>query len=349
MEEQVQEDEIVIVKENFLLRIARSIREFFSKRKEKKLLLNNGNISEKNEDEKIQQVPDNSDFTQLEILDARRAFRKYVINSNKDISNEILSYVSDKVKENEEKIKQIIEINKDTISYNDILELIENEKKMTQEFKMKDKKTGRYNVPYGVIGVECDNAMDAIENIFKAISTRNSIIVLHNNFNKYSTESLILLIVKECLKNFYIDDNIIQMFEKEEIDLTKLDKLIVKEAQEGKEKNTVSNNIYIYQEDDGYEKIVLDEVNRLQSSEIYRSYNIKPIKGEFANVINYLNKNDAPAVCMYTNNAQKAYKFINWINSPNVFVNTGIKTYKSVSAKNSDYFNDKYVLHEDVF
>ena len=76
---------------------------------------------------------------------------------------------------------------------------------------------------------------------------------------------------------------------------------------------------------------------------------IKAIKGDFGNIIKFLNLNKSFAVCMYTNNSQKAYKFINWIDSPNVFVNTGINGCKDVTDAENEYYNFKYVLHEDVF
>lgn len=336
----MQEQGLVVVKDNFLTRITQSIKRFFFKGRMKDLL-------EDTNRPKIKIIESNEEFVQKEIVDARRAYRKYVINNNKNISKDVLSYISMKIEENEGKIKQIIDINNDSITYQEIAEMVIEEKQQIVKFKAKNNKTGRYNVPVGVIGIECDNVEDSIKAMLKAVSTRNAVIILHNNFNIYSTESLVLLIFKECLKNFYIDDNIIQMFEKEEIDLSKLDKLIKKDGKiVGKD---VKNTIYIYQENKEYENEVQNEIERLQNNELYRSYEIKPIAGEFGDIVNYLNENEASAVCMYTNNTQKAYKFINWINSPNVFVNTGIKKCNDTIQENNDYFNSKFVLHEDVF
>lgn len=347
MAEQVEEQGLVVVKDGFLAKVAKFLRKIFFRGKE-----NNAIIEEDedfNEDKpEIELISEENEFVQKEILDARRAYRKYVINNNKNISKEVLSYVIDRIKENETKIRQIIEINNDELSYEEILEMLENENESIGRYKEQNDKTGFYNVPIGVVGIECNDAKDTIEGIFKAISTRNSIIVLHNNYNVYSTESLILLIVKECLKNFYIDDNLIQMFEKEEIDLKKLDKLIQKDGEITG--NKLVKKIYLYQENDELEYKVINEIDRLKNSKDYKAYEIKPIKGEFSNVINYLNNNnDALAVCMYTNNSPKAYKFINWINSPNVFVNTGVKNAKNHSGNVGEFYNSKYVLHKDVF
>lgn len=339
------EQGLVVVKDNFFVRVTRSLKRFFFKGKLKKMI----------EDEQISNVPavkidfinQDTDFVQEEILNARRAFRKYVINNNKNISEDIFSYILEKIQENETKIKKIIEINNDSIAYEDIISLVENEKRCVNNFKLRNKKTGCYQVPLGVIGAVCKDSKDAITNILKSISTRNSIIILHENYSKYSTESLVLLIVQECLKNFYIDDNIIQMFEKEEIDLTKLDRIIGTDDKEKCENKF--DTIYIYQEDDYFENDIINEIERLKNIDKYKNYEIKVIKGEFGNIINYLNKNKAFAICMYTNNSQKAYKFINWIDSPNVFVNTGINGCKDSIISEDEYSNFKYVLHENVF
>ena len=343
----MENQELVIVKDSFLSKIAKAFKKIFSRDKDVELLLNEGN--ENNTIGTEVELIQGTKYVQLEILDARRAYRKYVINNNKNISNEIFDYIQNKLQENETEINKLIEINKDEISFENILEYLEKEKKNNGKFKLKNEKTGSYNVPIGVIGIECENAKDAIQSMFKAISTRNSIMVLHDNFSKYSTESLILLIIKECLKNFYVDENLIQMFEKEEIDLNSLDRVILNNKNNDV-KTHKSNTIYIYQENDAFENDVRNEVERLQNNDRYKSYDIKPIKGEFGNVINYLNsQKEAPAVCMYTNNTQRAYKFINWINSPNVFVNTGIKKNIETSIISSNFYNSKYVLHEDVF
>ena len=337
------EQGLVIVKDSFLTRMTKKIKRFFYKGKIRDLYNEKYNLQNI---VKAQLIDSGDEFVQKEILDARRAHRKYVINS-KSISSEVFDYTLNKIQENMVQINNIIKINNDNVSFDDIIACLEKEKANAVKFKARNRKNGRYNVPVGVIGIECSTSKEAIKCIFKAISTRNSIIILHNNYNKYSTEALILFIVKECLKNFYIDDNIIQMFEKEEIDLKKLDKIIRRDGEiSHKEK---SNTIYLYQENDDYEEAVRNEIERLQKSDVYKEYSVKPIKGEFGDIVNYLNNSEASAVCMYTNNTQKAYKFINWIDSPNVFVNTGIINCENNFEKRSEFYNSKYVLHEDVF
>lgn len=339
---------LVVVKENFLVKLKNAFKRLFFREKIEIF----AQEETTNEIVELQKIIDNDEFVQKEIVDARRAYRKYVINNTPSISKDILEYIKGKVQENQLEIRQLIKSNNDEFTYEELVEMIEKEITELELFKQRSSKTGCYNVPLGVVGVECSNSKESVKAILKAVSTRNAIIILHDNYNKYSTESLILLIVKECLKNFYIDDNIIQIFQYVEIDQSKLDKIItnesIQEADINNQKEQEINKIFIYQEDKKYEEEIKKEIARLQHSDEYKTYKINYISGNFGNIINYLNENIASAVCMYTNNSQKAYKFINWVNSPNVFVNTGIQNCNAINSKN-EYYNKKYVLHEGVF
>ena len=344
----MEEQGLVVVKDSYLVRLTKAIRRFFFRGKIKELSKNE-KLSLP-DDVKLDVINQDIEVVQEYILDARRAFRKYSINNTKDISMEIFSYILDKINENESKIKKIIDINNDNITFEEIINIIENEKNSINQFKLKNREMGCYQVPFGVVGVVCTNAKYSIINMLKAISTRNSIIILHNNYNKYSTEALVLLIIQECLKNFYIDYKIVQMFNKEEIELNQLDKVI--DNSNNVNNYEFSNIIYMYQEDDVFEEDIINEVNKLRTIDNYNKYKIQVLKGEFGSIINYINKNKPIAVCMYTNNSQKAYKSINWINTANMFINTGVKIineYLLNSSNNNEFYNLKYVLHKDVF
>lgn len=344
----MEEQGLVVVKDSYLVRLTKAIRRFFFRGKIKELV-ENEKLSLP-DDVKIEFINQDIEIVQEYVLDARRAFRKYSINNTKDISMEVFSYILEKINENESKIKKIIEINNDNITFEEIIHIIENEKNSINQFKLKNREMGCYQVPFGVIGVVCQNSKDSIINMLKAISTRNAIMILQDSYNKYSTEALLLLIIQECLKNFYIDYNIVQIFNKEEIELNKLDKVI--DNSNNINNYEFSDIIYMYQEDDSFEDEIIKEVNKLKTTEKYNKYQIKVLKGEFGSIINYINKNKPVAVCMYTNNSQKAYKSINWINTANIFINTGVKIineYLLNSSNNNEFYNLKFVLHKDVF
>ena len=107
MEEQV----LVEVKDNFFSKITKAFKKIFAKNNKENLLLAENNRID------IEVIENDNGFTQQEIISARRAFRKYVINNNSNVSTDIFDYIISKIKENKEKIEQIIEINNDNISY----------------------------------------------------------------------------------------------------------------------------------------------------------------------------------------------------------------------------------------
>ncbi len=336
----MEEQGLVVVKDNFLTRISNLFKSFFSRK----------GIEDFYEDEsklEVEFIESNMAFVQEEIVLARKAFRRYIINNTKELPETILSLALEQVNNNKEQINKIIEINNDTITFDDILYIFEVEKGKINEYKLKNKKNNCYQVPVGVMGVVCTTVEQCIKNMIRAIVTRNSIIILQEKNNKYSTQSLILLIFKECLKNLGIDDNIIQLKETQEIDISKFDRFIDSNANLT-EKET-QKSIYFYQEDDCYEDDISYEVDKIKNLEKYKDFNVSVIKGEFGDVVEFLNNNKCYAVCMYTNNQQRAYKFMNWINTNNLFINTGLINCKNDLNCDNKYYEWKNVCHENIF
>ena len=342
----MEEQGIIEVKDNFFVRVTQSIRKILFRRKAKTLLLEDGEQSGVNES-KIKLIQDDTDSAQIEIINARKAYRKYVINNTKNISLDILYYIKDAIQKNGLKIRKLIRINNGNVTYGDIISSLDNEIKSVQEFKQINNDTKRFNMPIGVIGVECADSKTSIENIFKAVSTRNAVIILHEDYSEFSTEALILMIVKETLKKFSVSENLVQMYDKMEIDEEQLNQIIGIDGKIiDKSKGKI---IYVYQEDEQCYYNVINEIERLKNDEKYKEYKIQGITGDFGNIISYLDKNESSAICMYTKNSQKAYKFINWANSSNIFVNTGVHIVENANGIIDQYYNKKFILHKDVF
>ena len=95
----MEEQGIIEVKDNFFVRVTQSIRKILFRRKAKTLLLEDGEQSEVNES-KIKLIQDDTDSAQIEIINARKAYRKYVINNTKNISIDILYYIKDAIQKN---------------------------------------------------------------------------------------------------------------------------------------------------------------------------------------------------------------------------------------------------------
>ena len=86
----MENQELIYVKENFLTKIAKAFKKIFSRGKNEELLLNEAKDKEQAQTE-VELIND-TEYVQLEILDARRAFRKYVINKGLNVLMQKMQY-----------------------------------------------------------------------------------------------------------------------------------------------------------------------------------------------------------------------------------------------------------------
>lgn len=285
------------------------------------------------------------------IINAKNAYQNYVLNSDYKLGEKIYSLIKERIKINKEQIEKLIEINRVATTYSEILEILEKEEKNLKDYKKTnimskiDNKFmfSQYQVPVGIIAVKTNSFYIAIENIFKSVGTRNAIVVIEENYNEHSIENLILLIVQEALKKFNIDQNIIQIVNKEEIkeqDLKAFD-IIVSEVGKTIEKSE-TDKMYIYQEDEYFADIVKSEVEKLNSN----GMQVEVLIGEMEDCIEKINKNRAFGVCIYTKDRKKAYKFINLVNSENVFFNGTLLNAKKTNKISNMYLTLKNLVCE---
>ena len=313
------EQGLVVVKENIFTKIAKMFKRIF-----KKECIDDYYF----EDIEIETIKKFEPDIQEEIRYARSAFRKYVVNDTENIEQELFSIITTEIMNNQQNIEKIIEINEDNLTINDILDIIDAERKTKKKFK--EEKNDIYRMPIGVVGIECRNTKECITYMLKAISTRNAIMILNNDLIKYRTEDLILLIIKQCLIRCNVDDDLIQMHYKEEIDLDKLDKVIYfdddkKDEKESKEAKKEENNkeiIYMYKDSELFNYEIKSEYLKLIKNKEKTNREVKIISGKFIDVTKYLEHNKSSIVVIYTDNEENAYKLANWVNTDNVFVNT---------------------------
>ena len=130
----MEEQGLVVVKENFLYKLSHAFKHVFRKSNnltqlpEKSVVLNQEEASDNTANVvEFEHVDADTQFVQKEILDARRAFRKYVIKNNKNISKDVLLFVNEKFQENKSAIEQLIVMNNDDISYDELTKMVENE------------------------------------------------------------------------------------------------------------------------------------------------------------------------------------------------------------------------------
>lgn len=272
-----------------------------------------------------------SDFLEL-------AYRSYV-EKDSLLAIKLLRYIKERVEANSEEIEKL---NKELKIGIDI-DVIKN---IDKEYQYKNvKKTLEldenyifytYQVPKGVLAVRCDNELDVIKNIFEAISTHNCITIIYENDNKYNLSNLILLIVKESLKKFEVSEELVNIMESE-YDY-EFSNIINKNIVEKKEETL--KKLYIYKYDDYFEEEVKKEKERIEKLEI--DYEI--LTGDFDEVVDKINETRNLGASIYTQDKEIGYKFINYIHSDNVFLNTSLENLEKSDINDNLYYDWKNIV-----
>ena len=302
----------------------------------------------------IESIKNNNDEVKLKnakaFEKALASFENYALNLDNDIGKKVYNTIHERLETNKDNVEELLQLRKIPLSYEEIIEMYEEEIKDLRNYKktIKTEKIDNFllstfYVPIGIIGIETNDSKNAIKNIFKAITTRNAIIILQEEVDKYSIEQLILIIVQEAFKKYNIDENIVQIVNKKEIeeDIERFDMYI-------KEDGTIikkeyQDKMYIYQEDEYFEEEVKKEIERLSNK------NVEIIRGVDINTaISLINKKENYAVSIYSRDGRKGYKFINMINSPNVFFNGTLLNAKENETDKNNYYIEKNILCENI-
>ena len=277
-----------------------------------------------------------SDFLEL-------AYRSYV-EKDSLLAIKLLRYIKERVEANSEEIEKLNKELKIGIDIDVIKNIID--KNIDKEYQYKNvKKTLEldenyifytYQVPKGVLSVRCDNELDVIKNIFEAISTHNCITIIYENDNKYNLSNLILLIVKESLKKFEVSEELVNIM-KSEYDY-EFSNIINKNIVEKKEETL--KKLYIYKYDDYFEEEVKKEKERIEKLEI--DYEI--LTGDFDEVVDKINETRNLGASIYTQDKEIGYKFINYIHSDNVFLNTSLENVEKSDINDNLYYDWKNIV-----
>lgn len=335
--------ELIEVKNNIFTKFInwlRNLKEKFSYAKTNEVATNIQNIE-----------TEDQNYNNEIIIKAKNAYQNYVLNSDYKLGESIYNLIKTRIAVNKDQIEKLIELNRVATTYSEILELVDKEEKNLKDYKKTnimskiDNKFmfSQYQVPVGIIAIKTNNSYIAMQNIFKAVGTRNAIVVIEENYNEHSIENLLLLIVEEALKKFNIDENIIQIVDKETIkekELKAFD-IIVSEVGETIEKSE-TDKMYIYQEDEYFADIVENEVEKLTLN----GMNVEVLKGKMEDCIEKINKDKTFGVCIYTKDRKKAYRFINLVNSENVFFNGTLLNAKKTNKIGNIYLTLKNLVYE---
>lgn len=103
-----------------------------------------------------------------------------------------------------------------------------------------------------------------------------------------------------------------------------------------------TENMYIYQVDDYFDKTVKEEVEKLK----FNGKKVEVLKGNFKDCINKINKKRNYGVSIYSTNRKKGYEFINLVKSDNAFFNGTLLNARKNSDKDEIYFVSKNLVCE---
>lgn len=266
--------------------------------------------SNKNPDKNTDENPAKFDAYKV-LLNAKNAFENYNLHKNPEITKTICSYIQERIEANASEIEQVINLDNAPITYNDIIEIFEYEMKEIDEYKqtISMKKIDNnfmlasYKVPKGIIKIYSYKPVTTVRNIFKAVITRNSVVIVENDYRKYSVQNLILLIVQELLKKFDVDENIIQVISKNEdvesiqgYDEIIFDSNNLIESKKAMVEKAKSDMHYIYMQDEFFSNIVKNELRKMNLARCKASV----ITGKFEDTVEQINKTQNVGVAIYT-------------------------------------------------
>ena len=263
-----------------------------------------------------------------EIKKLKEAYKKYNLDNRDDLPNKILEYISERIKANKLEIEQIIDIKKIELKYEAIIDTINNElnNKIESYGKTVINKKGfmfsQILVPVGIVAVETYDPIEIIKYWLKAIKSRNAVVISSVEYDENSIEGLILIIIKEALLKFRIDENIVMYMPFEECFYEYFDKVIYTYNEKGEKEKKVRTQMkridkeqikknYVYVEDEYFR----EEAEKNKNAEI--------ITGEINEVFEKIQ--NAMCATIYTQNSKKAFEFINLADCINVFVNTNVE------------------------
>lgn len=243
------------------------------------------------------------------------------IEREEDLEKDILEYILQRIAANRDMIEKLLEITNEKMDFSKVEDLFKSkESKYKKNKKIAINEDGFINgtliTQKGVILREESNVEKVIETYIDAILSRNAMVIADREYLEVSVKNLILEIIHEALAKFEVDKNLIQLLPYEEVN-------------EDEFSNYLGNNkIYVYLENEDFRNEVGNEY---------------VIEGELDEVIDKINSNGVcECAVIYTDDRDKAYKFINRVNGRNVFVNT------SFSNKLEDIEVEELYIHKNV-
>lgn len=277
----------------------------------------------------------------------KNASNSYILNDTYEITEKLLAYISERIKANKQEIEELGKIKKEKYTFEDIVNAVNSE--IQEEIKYKNYRrmyinkenfiSTRILVPVGIIAVEVYDTVETIKYFIKAIKSRNAIAISDVEYDEDSVKFLILEIIKEALRKFNIDENLIMILPYEECFYKYFDKVIYTYNEQGEElsqnnyeEKEQTNNKYIYIEDSKFEEQARKETEG------------KFLKGNIDEAIEKINSSYSEGAVIYTANPESAYKFINLVKSKNVMVNASLQNIQDTKKSSDEMYIYKNII-----
>lgn len=275
----------------------------------------------------------------------QKAYNAYNINNDGDLPEKILKYLCERIEANRDEIEKVISIYELDVKIDEIIKIIKDEENKEIESIGKTIINNGFMfaqimVPEGLIAVRTYDTIEIIKYWIYAIKYRNAIMVASYNYNEYSLEALVLIIIKEALNKFNLDENLVMYIKEDECEYELFD-IIIYTCDENKKfdkseihnmakSNSNKNKKYVYIESEEFR----DEAEKNKDVEI--------LTGDIDEIVEKVK--NSRAVVIYTKDSQKAYKFINLVRADNVFVNANLENEYSVMNSENELYKYRNII-----
>lgn len=285
----------------------------------------------------------------IDIENLNRAYETYNLNIDDNIDSKILEFIEKCLDERKQEITNLLEVNKDNITYEDIVKVFIEEKKKKTEYKKERNFTkiddkyifSNYTTSIGLIVIETSNVFDIVRYFVGAIKSRSVVVISSIEYSELDIRLLLQMIFKDCIKKYGVDENIINILPYEECYYENFDRVIVPSKKKIVDKNK-TDDIYIYIQDDIFNTEVNYEIESLKKE----NKKVELIeKIDIDEAIKKINKNVIYGACIYTQNKDLAYKFVNLVHAKNVFVNSTMARAKEIVDLQQELYLSKNIMY----
>ncbi len=284
-----------------------------------------------------------------EIQILNKAFNTYNLNNEPDLSNKILNYILERILDNEPNIRQMADVTKEGVTFEEILNAFNDAYREEEYYKKQDSFSqgqdyycGRFPVPIGNIVVETNNVLKVIKYFVGGIKSRNTITISQTEYLENSLSNMMLIIFKEAVSKFNLDNNIFNILPYEDCFYDHYDEVIEIENDEETLKQRPFSNKYIVYDNDGiFKEEVEEEKERLKDF----GFDFEYINCSLDEAVEHINKIRPMGAAIYTESSNSAYNFVNMVHTPNAFVNSSLLNQEELPDKKNKLYYLKTIMY----